>query len=318
MITLNIIVPCFNEEEMVRTTASELSALLESMVADGRIDPRSYITFVDDGSTDRTWSIIGELVARSPQTLRGLKLSRNRGHQSAILAGLLQSNADASLTIDADLQDDTKAILEMVRLHAEGNEIVYGVRADRTADAWFKRKSAETYYRLLRLLGVEIVLNHADYRLMGRRSIEALRKYPETNLFLRAIIPQLGFRTATVPYARRERIAGVSKYSLRKMLSLAINGVTSFSIFPLRLITVLGFATSSVAFIIGAWALFAHIHGAAVPGWTSIVAPIMFISGLQILSLGVIGEYIGKIYLETKRRPVFEIEESIGGADADD
>jgi len=314
MISLNLIVPCFNEDEVLPQSAEQLTALLKQMVADGDIDASSHITFVDDGSSDRTWEIISGLVAASPALYRGIKFSANRGHQIAILAGLLQSRADAAITIDADLQDDLKAIPEMVRAHAQGNEIVYGVRSFRTSDTWFKRKSAEWYYKLLSLFGVDIVFNHADFRLMGKRAINALRKYSETNLFLRGLIPQLGFKSTNVYYARGSRMAGVTKYPLRKMVSLALKGITSFSVYPLRMITILGVATSVIAFVIGVWAIVAHLTDVAIPGWPSIVAPIMFVSGLQIFSLGVIGEYVGRIYLETKRRPLFEIEESIGGS----
>lgn len=284
--------------------SSKLSSLVDRMIKVGHIDQNSHITSVDDDSTDRTWLLTEVLARKTPVRFRGLKLSPNRGHQNAILDWLHHSPGDASITVDADLQADIEVIPEMVRLHAEEYEIVYGVRSERTTDALFERKTTQLYYDLLRIFGMEIVSNHADFRLMGRRSIDALKRIPETNLFLRVIIPQLGFRSTTVSYKRREHVAGLSKYTFRKMVVLAVNGITSFSVKPIRFIVGLGLSTATIAFALGLWAVAAYTFDYAVPGWTSIVVPIMVVSGLQIFSLGVIGEYVGRTYLETKRRPL--------------
>jgi len=313
MITLDIVVPCYNEQEVLPASAEEISRVLEELILAGLVTSDSCITFVDDGSRDSTWQIIGELVGERPGRFRGIKLSRNKGHQTAVLAGLLSSRADAVVTIDADLQDDPNCIREMVQRHLAGDDIVYGVRSDRKLDTAFKRFSAEGYYRFLKGLGVEVVFNHADYRLMGRRAIDALSQFTEVNLFLRAIVPLIGLKSSEVAYRRTERLAGESKYPLRKMLALAMNGVTSFSMRPLRFITIVGFVTAAVSFAVGVWAFFAYMLGfSTVPGWASIVVPMMFLSGLQLLSLGIIGEYVGKTYIETKRRPLYFIDERIG------
>ncbi len=311
MITIGIVVPCYNEQEVLPETVSRLATLLTRMTANGQVSPESAVWLVDDGSKDRTWSLIRE-AAEGDARFHGVKLSRNRGHQNALLAGLEVAKGDAIVTIDADLQDDITVIEKMVDLSAAGVDIVYGVRDSRATDTAMKRMTAELYYTLLARLGVEIVFNHADYRLMSRRSLDALSRYAEVNLFLRGIIPQLGFTTATVPYDRAERFAGESKYPLGKMLALAINGVTSFSVMPLRMIAALGLliCLGSVAMI--AWVLFGSLvlHD-VIPGWASSVVPIYFLGGVQLFSIGVIGEYVGKIYLETKRRPRFLIQEEI-------
>ena len=279
------------------------------MVAAKQIDADSDIYLVDDGSRDATWSQIETMARSKPHRWHGIKLSRNRGHQSALLAGLHVAEGDVVVSIDADLQDDIEAIPLMVKKYAEGCEIVYGVRDDRSSDTAFKRGTAVYYYRLLRLLGVEIVPNLADFRLLSRPAVEALRGYSEVNLFLRAIVPLLGFRTGTVTYRRAARVAGESKYPLQRMIGLAVNGITSFSMRPLRLITFAGMVVSALAFLIGFWAIGVKLVTTdAVPGWTSTVVPLAFIGGLQILALGVIGEYVGKIYMEVKRRPHYEIE----------
>ena len=315
MIRLDIVVPCFNEEDVLPLTSGKLLEVLRNLQRDGIVSSDSHISFVDDGSRDGTWEMIRRLSAKTPKHIRGLRLSRNRGHQQALLAGLYNSSGDATITIDADLQDDIGVISDMVRLYDAGFEVVYGVRSDRTADGPLKRLTASVYYKLLLALGIESIPQHADFRLMGRRAVEALKRYPETNLYLRALIPQLGFRSTRVSYARKGRAAGSSKYSLGKMISLALNGITSFSIRPLRWIAVTGLLTSLGAFALGIWAIAVFIKGQTVPGWTSIVTPIVFLIGLQIFLLGIIGEYIGKIYLEVKRRPHFEIEEACGTAD---
>jgi polyisoprenyl-phosphate glycosyltransferase len=267
---LNIVIPCYNEEEVLPETARQLSALLERLVTASEADPDSGIWFVDDGSRDRTWAIISELHASQPQRFHGIKLSRNQGHQNALIAGLWNTPGDALISIDADLQDDIEAIPKMLALYHQGCDIVYGVRARRDTDTIFKRRTARTYYSLLKQLGVEIVADHADYRLMSRRSVEALKHYGEVNLFLRAIIPRLGFKVAEVTYERKPRFAGTSKYPIGRMLALALNGITSFSMGPLRLITVTGFVMAVVSFMIGVWGIFlALFTNRTVPGWAS-------------------------------------------------
>lgn len=311
-----IVVPCYNEEEVLPWAASELSALIDQQVAAGHISSESYISFVDDGSSDATWTIILAMCESRPDRFSGIKLSKNRGHQSALLAGLATIDADAAISIDADLQDDIRVIPDMVRYFQSGCEVVCGVRSSRKADTLFKNFSARAYYRLMKYLGVEIIPNHADFRLLGRRALVALQKYRETNLFLRAIIPLLGFKQEIVTYERQPRSAGVSKYPLRKMISLGLNGITSFSMRPLRIITVIGIVTAVLAFLFGAWAILAWFFSwPVIPGWTSIIAPMMFLSGVQLLALGIVGEYLGKAYMEVKQRPRYEIE-TIKGADA--
>ncbi len=306
---LTIVVPCFNEEEVLPDTIARLGALHASLVAEGLIAPESTVDFVDDGSRDATWSLIEE-AARTRPWVRGIKLSRNRGHQNAVLAGMLEADGDAVVTIDADLQDDPSTVREMVRRHLDGAEIVYGVRSGRATDTFFKRFTAEAYYRLLAAFGVDVVFNHADYRLMGRRAVRALEEFSEVNLFLRGIIPQLGFRAERVQYERAERHAGESKYPVRKMLALAWDGITSFSAVPLRAITAVGLGVSLLSFATALWALAVRFlePGAVVLGWASTVVPIAFLGGIQLLSLGIIGEYVAKVYAETKRRPRYVVE----------
>jgi glycosyltransferase involved in cell wall biosynthesis len=306
---INILVPCYNEQEVLRDTAACLLDLRQQMMQSGLVAPDSGIVFIDDGSRDATWSIVQELAQATHGICRGIKLSRNRGHQNALLAGLRTAPGDALVSIDADLQDDVQAIEAMVRRFLGGCDIVYGVRRSRKSDTAFKRRTARAYYRALGWLGVETVPDHADFRLLSRRAVNALGRYTESNQFLRALVPQLGFRNDIVFYDRRPRLAGTSKYPLRRMISFAIDGITSFSMRPLRLITLTGMMISLLAFATATWALATQFffHD-AVPGWTSIVISVSFIGGLQLLSLGVIGEYVGKIYIETKRRPLFEIE----------
>jgi glycosyltransferase involved in cell wall biosynthesis len=312
MITLGIVVPCFNEEAVLPETCRRLAAVLRQLQAAGKAAPSSRIFFVDDGSRDRTWPLIEGMVAAG-EPVAGIRLSRNRGHQNALLAGLLAAPGDALVSIDADLQDDVGQIEAMVDRHAEGCDVVYGVRKRRDADTWFKRATATGFYRLIALMGVETVRDHADYRLLSRRAIDGLRGYGEVNLYLRGIVPLLGFRTAVVEYARSERLAGESKYPLRKMLSLALEAVTSFSVVPLRLVTALGLLVSVGSAVVIGWALWtALIANRALPGWTSTVLPIYFLGGVQMLSLGVIGEYVGKIYLESKARPRYLVAQAIG------
>ena len=313
---LTIVVPCFNEAEVLPETARRLGLLLDGLVRNGQAAPASHACFVDDGSTDRTWAIIRGLRAASGR-FGGIKLSRNRGHQTALMAGLLAAQGDVVVSVDADLQDDLDAIHAMLRAQQGGADVVYGVRCARAADTAAKRVSAHLYYRLLRRLKVEIVFDHADFRLMTRRVIEALRQYDESNLFLRALIPHLGFEAQVVAYERAGRFAGTSKYPLGKMLSLALDGITSFSTRPLRIITAMGCAMSLFALGLTAWALLAWLAFAAtIPGWASTVIPIYLVCGVQLLSMGVIGEYVGKIYLETKRRPRYHVMETIAPAAA--
>lgn len=311
-IVLSVVIPCYNEEEVLPETVKQLCGLLESMVSENLIHPDSHLCLVDDGSKDKTWPIIKDLSAKSSQ-VRGLKLARNRGHQNALLAGLENAEGDVLVSIDADLQDDITVIRTMVEQYYDGNEIVYGVRKKRTTDSFFKRFTAEGYYYLLSKMGVNIVFNHADYRLMSRRAIEALRRYEEVNLFLRGIIPTIGFSTTEVYYDRAERFAGESKYPLKKMLALALDGVTSFSAVPLRFIAGLGLIIFIFSMLISVWALGIRLFtDEAIPGWASSVLPMYLLGGIQILSLGVIGEYVSKVYMETKRRPRYFIERAVG------
>ncbi len=306
---LAIVVPCFNEEAVLPETIRRLEILIARLIAAGEIDQESRAWFVDDGSTDRTWSIVATASSDSSSRVCGIKLSRNRGHQIALLAGLMSASGDVLISIDADLQDDLEAIPRMLAEHRAGFDIVYGVRASRAADSFFKRVTAEGYYKVLKWLRVEVVYNHADFRLMSRRAVEALRSHAESNVFLRGLIPQLGFPSTVVEYVRKERFAGETKYPLSKMIGLAWQGVTSFSTAPLRVITALGIFVSILSLAMGLWALFVRLFTEeAVPGWASIVIPIFLISGVQLLSLGIIGEYLAKIFLETKRRPLYFVE----------
>jgi glycosyltransferase involved in cell wall biosynthesis len=310
-VRLAIVVPCFNEEEVLPETNRRLLALLTRLQEMQLTSADSSVHYVDDGSKDRTWSLI-ESLAAADDRVHGIKVSRNRGHQNALLAGLMTVEGDALVSIDADLQDDVSVIESMVRAFLDGNEIVYGVRKARATDTFFKKGTAEIYYKLLAKMGVEIIHNHADYRLMGRRALDALSGYSEVNLFLRGIVPLLGFRTATAYYDRAERFAGESKYPLKKMLALAADGITSFSVVPLRMISILGFLVSLLSILMVGWVLYGKIFtNSAIPGWASSVIPIYFLGGIQLLSIGVLGEYVAKIYLETKRRPRFLIEQVI-------
>lgn len=313
MTILSIVVPCYNEQEALPETSRQLLALRSRLVAAGKIDDHSRVVFVDDGSRDRTWPMIEEYAA-SGLPVVGVKLSRNRGHQNALLAGLFAARGDAIVSVDADLQDDIDAIEAMVDHYRQGCDVVYGVRSSRAADTVFKRRTARGFYWLMERLGAQTVRDHADYRLMSRRAIEALREYGETNLYLRGIIPLLGFRSATVEYARQARIAGESKYPLRRMMSLALNAITSFSVVPLRLISAIGVLVFLASLFVLAWTLWVAIFtNRAVPGWASITLPIYFLGGIQLLSLGVIGEYLGKLYVEAKRRPRYFIERIVEG-----
>lgn len=311
MTRLAIVVPCYNEQDVLPETARRLTELLTRLVSSGKAVTESAIYFVDDGSRDRTWDLIEDLAQTSPY-IRGIKLSHNRGHQNALLAGLLTAKGDVVVSVDADLQDDLAAIDDMLDAHAQGYDVVYGVRSRRDTDTFFKRATATGYYKFLRLMGVEVVYNHADYRLLSRRVVEALRGYEERNLFLRGIIPALGFKSINVYYIRRERFAGVSKYPLRKMLALALEGVTSFTPMPLHVITALGTVISVLSGAMGLWAVAVRLFtDVAIPGWTSTVVPMYFLGGVQLLGIGVLGEYLSKIYMEVKRRPRYIIEREI-------
>lgn len=311
MITLTIVVPCHNEEAVLPETSKRLLALLGSLHEQGRVAAASQVVFVDDGSRDSTWTLIEALAASEPQ-IRGIKLSRNYGHQNALLAGLMTVEGDVVISVDADLQDDLSVIGNMISAHDEGVDIVYGVRSTRDVDSLFKRLSAVMYYKLLNWMGVDVVFNHADYRLMSRRSLEALKEYSEVNLFLRGLVPTLGFPSSIVSYERHERFAGESKYPLHKMLGLAIDGVTSFSAFPLRLIAGLGVLVFLVSMGFSVWVLWTRIFtDDAIPGWASSVLPMYLLGGIQLFSIGVLGEYISKVYMETKRRPRYIIEKSV-------
>jgi glycosyltransferase involved in cell wall biosynthesis len=308
---LSIVVPCYNEEAFLPETLLRLRATLERLIGLGKVAGESEIMLVDDGSQDRTWEFIREAHARDPR-FRGVKLSANRGHQTALIAGLWAASGDAVVSIDADLQDDIEAMERMVDAFVSGHEIVYGVRTSRATDGQFKRSSAGAYYRLLKLFGVRIVRQHADYRLLGRRALESLKQYSEVNLFLRGIVPLMGYRSAIVPYERAARFAGESKYPLRKMLALAFDGITSFSAVPLRLIAMLGLAVSALSLVLMLWVLWVKLATtSAVPGWASSVVPIYFLGGIQLLSIGVLGEYIAKLYIESKHRPRYFVEETL-------
>lgn len=308
---LSIIAPCYNEEEVLEETTGRLLELFTRLTERGKISAGSKIYFVDDGSRDRTWEII-EKLAGEHAAVSGIKLSRNRGHQNALLAGLFTAQGDALVSIDADLQDDITVIETMLDEFSGGCDIVYGVRKQRDSDTKFKKLTAQAFYKLMHIMGVDIVYNHADYRLMSRRAVEHLKEFKEANLFLRGIIPLLGFKSARVYYDRTERLAGKSKYPLKKMLAFAWDGITSFSVLPLRIITVMGFITSIFTFAMICWILAVKfITGQAVPGWASTVLPIYFLGGIQILSIGVIGEYLGKVYEESKGRPRFIIEKVV-------
>ena len=308
--TLYIVVPCYKEEAVLPETAKWLKKKLQALLEKGKISDKSRVMFVNDGSRDRTWEIISQLHEEEPQVFSGVNLARNRGHQNALLAGLMtaMNHADMVISMDADLQDDVDAVDAMVDAYHKGYDVVYGVRSSRKTDTFFKRFTAEGFYKLMKALGVDIVFNHADYRLMSKRALEGLAEFGEVNLFLRGIVPQIGYPWTTVEYERHERFAGESKYPLKKMLAFAFDGITSFSIKPMRLILLLGVVVFAVSILMLLYALISKLSGSTTAGWTSMMGSIWLIGGIQLLSLGVIGEYIGKIYSETKRRPRFIIE----------
>lgn len=308
--SLTIVVPCYNEEDCLPNTAQALTALLESAISDNLISPDSHILFVDDGSKDRTWTIITELAQKNSH-IKGLKLSRNFGHQNALIAGLGEVSTDFCISIDADLQDDINAIPLMIEKYHSGCHIVYGQRVKRKTDTFFKKNTAVLYYKILDWLGIESVQNHADFRLMSRQAVERLMLFNETHIYIRGLIPLIGLKSGVVSYDRQERTKGQTKYSLTKMFSLAVNGIVSFSSKPLYLISFLGFFVSCAAFILAAWVLWIKFFSeATVPGWASTVIPIYFIGGVQLFSVGLLGIYVSKIFDEAKKRPRFIIEKT--------
>lgn len=310
MIRLATVSPCYNEEEVLRHSVERLTALFEKMIADGQIANDSMMVFVNDGSRDHTWQLIKELHATN-KFVRGINLARNVGHQNAIMAGMMTARewADAIITIDADLQDDIECIPQMVRHFEEGNDIVYGVKVSRQADPLLKRISAMAFYKLQSALGVESIYNHADFRLMSRRALDMLSTYKEHNLYLRGLIPQIGLQTTTVDDVISERYAGKSKYTLKKMLNLALDGITAFSVKPMYAIFYLGWGFLFIAFCIGIYVVRALIVGTAVPGWASLILSVWIVGGFMLIAIGLLGVYIGKIYTEVKRRPLYHIAE---------
>lgn len=307
--TVYLVVPCYNEEEVLPETVKRLTAKLQTMQQAGLAGEKSRMLFVDDGSKDRTWELISAFSAQNP-LVTGLKLAHNRGHQNALLAGLMEAKdrADCAISLDADLQDDIEVLDEFVQKFLEGCDVVYGVRKKRETDTFFKRTTAQGFYKVMRILGVETVYNHADYRLMSQRALDALSEYREVNLFLRGIVPLIGYRSDYVYYDRHERFAGESKYPLKKMISFALDGITSFSVKPLKMISSLGILVSLLSVIGLLYALISHFCGFTVAGWTAIVSSIWLLGGIQLLCIGVVGGYIGKIYSEVKARPRYRIE----------
>ena len=308
-VKLYVVVPCYNEEPVLMETSRQMKELFTKMESEGLISPDSRIVFVDDGSKDKTWDIIDGLT-KSDKVFAGIKLAHNAGHQNAVFGGLMtvKDECDCAISIDADLQDDINVIPEMVKNFQNGYDVVYGVRKKRDTDTFFKRTTAVGFYKLMNFMGVKIVFNHADYRLMSKRALDALADFPERNMFLRGMVPLVGFKSTSVYYDRNERFAGESKYPLKKMLSFAFDGITSFSISPIRMISVLGAVVCVFAFAMAIYALVEKILGNAGAGWASLMMSIWFIGGVQLLSVGLIGEYIGKLYKEVKRRPRYILE----------
>ena len=307
---LALVVPCYNEEEMLGITLEHLTKLLTDYVAKGLVAEQSFALFVDDGSKDTTWSILENT---NHKHVKAIKLAHNVGHQHALIAGLtwVTNKVDCSISLDADLQDDISVMEQMIVDFKTGSQIVYGVRGSRDTDKAMKKGSAQLFYKIMQKMGVDLVYDHADFRLLSNKVLLELQKYKEVNLFLRGLFPLMGFNSSKVYYDRKERIAGETKYPLRKMLQLAVNGITSFSNFPLKFITYVGFTIFFISLITSLWVLIEKFVGSTVPGWASITLPIYFLGGIQLLALGVIGEYLGKIYLETKNRPRFHVEEEV-------
>ncbi|MGN0592354.1 MAG: glycosyltransferase family 2 protein [Ruminococcus sp.] len=310
MDTLYLVIPCYNEQEVLPETSRQLRDKMNVLIEKGKISPLSRIVFVNDGSKDNTWQIIAGL-HESDSIFQGIKLSRNRGHQNALLAGLMtvKDLCDMTISLDADLQDDIDAIDEMVEKYYEGSDVVYGVRNARDTDTFFKKFTAEGYYKVMKKMGADIVFNHADYRLMSRRALDGLQSFKEVNMFLRGVVPMIGYKSDSVYYARKERFAGESKYPLKKMIAFAWEGITSLSTKPIRMITVLGGLIFLISIIMLIYSVVRYFMGATTIGWTSTIVSIWAIGGLQLLAIGIIGEYIGKVYLETKERPKYIVEE---------
>ncbi len=307
-----MVVPCYNERDVLPETIAALTDILSELEASGKISVSSFLFFVDDGSTDETWNIIKAAHAENAR-VKGLKLARNTGHQNALLAGLhsVRETIDCAITLDADLQDDTGLIEKMIDSHWKGSEIVYGVRRKRRSDTFFKRNTAMGFYRFMKLIGIDVVQNHSDFRLMGESSLQSLALYGESTLFLRGIVAGMGYPCAQLPYDRKKRLKGQSKYPLRKMLSLAWNAVCSFSVAPLRFISFIGALIFLLSAVMSGWVLFTKFFGDAVHGWASTLLPIYFLGGIQLLAIGVLGEYLGKIYMEVKKRPRYIIEQHL-------
>ena len=306
---LALVVPCYNEEEVLEISAKELKRVLTDLIEKKKISEDSFVLFVNDGSKDKTWELI-EKEHKESNMICGLKLAGNVGHQFALTAGLIAAKdmADITVSIDADLQDDTSVIEEMIDKYHEGKDIVYGVRNDRTKDSWFKRTTAQGFYKVMDVMGVKTVYNHADFRLMSKRAVEHFSQYGETNLYLRGMMPLIGYETDCVYYERKERVAGESKYPLKKMLALAWNGITSFSVKPISMITGLGFLIIVLCILAAIYAFVSYFCGNVQPGWTSLILSIWFLGGVQLIAIGMIGQYIGKIYIEVKHRPRYNIE----------
>lgn len=307
---LVVIMPCYNEEEMLPISIKKISALMNEMITTKLISDTSQVCFVNDGSHDKTWDIIAKIASKN-KMFSGINLSRNFGHQSALLAGLYNTQADMYVTIDADLQDDPEAIKKMVSKYNEGFDVVYGVRDKRKTDTFFKKWTALSFYKLMSLLGVNIVYNHADFRLMSKRAVETMKSFGEHNLFLRAVVPLIGYKSCSVYYDRATRVAGESKYPLKKMLAFALNGISSFSIIPLRLVTLMGLITCILSGLLLLYTFYRYLQGGVIVGWTSLITAITFFSGVILLSLGIIGEYIGRIFTEVKARPLYIIDEKL-------
>ncbi len=307
---LAIVVPCYNEEPMLKLSSEALRGVLDDLIKKKKISEDSFVLFVNDGSKDKTWDLIEEEHALYPSMIKGVKLAGNVGHQFALTAGLLTAKdmSDVTISIDADLQDDVSVIEEMIDKFHEGKDIVYGVRKKRKTDTFFKRTTAQAFYKFMKLMGAKTVYNHADFRLMSKRAVEQYAKYGESNLFIRGIVPLIGYETDCVYYDRKERVAGESKYPLKKMIALAFNGISSLSVKPITMITGLGMIIILLSICAAIYALVSYINGNTAPGWTSLILSIWFIGGVQLLCIGLIGQYIGKIYLEVKHRPRYNIE----------